>query len=118
MLEHSSGKIFISEFGGVFEQIRSTNLLQDNLKVSYMKNYSLNEGLVQSMIEDNQGYIWIIRESSIDKFDAKTGQIAAFGPNDFDYNMSFTEARPYHDPATNNITVGTPMGALTFNPGT
>ena len=58
------------------------------------------------------------RESSIDKFDAKTGQIAAFGPNDFDYNMSFTEARPYHDPATNNITVGTPMGALTFNPGT
>lgn len=39
-----------------------------------MKNYSLNEGLVQSMIEDNQGYIWVIRESSIDKFDAKPGR--------------------------------------------
>lgn len=118
ILEHSSGKIFICELGGILEQIKSTNLLQDNLNVAYMKNYSLNEGLVLSMIEDNQGYIWVIRESSIDKFDTKTGQLSAFGPNDFDYNMSFTEARPYHDPSTNNITVGTPMGALTFNPGT
>ena len=118
ILEHSSGKIFICEFGGILEQIKSTNLLQDNLKMAYMKNYSLNEGIVLSMIEDNQGYIWVIRESSIDKFDTKTGQLAVFGPNDFDYNMSFTEARPYHDPATNNITVGTPMGALTFNPRT
>ena len=118
ILEHSSGKIFICELGGILEQIKSTNLLQDNLNVAYMKNYTLNEGLVLSMIEDNQGYIWVIRESSIDKFDTKTGQLAAFGPNDFDYNMSFTEARPYHDPSTNNITVGTPMGALTFNPGT
>lgn len=118
ILEHSSGKIFISELGGILEQIKSTNLLQDNLKMAYIKNYSLNEGIVQSMIEDNQGYIWVIRESSIDKFDTKTGKLAVFGPNDFDYNMSFTEARPYHDPATNNITVGTPMGALTFNPRT
>ena len=118
ILEHSSGKIFICELGGILEQIKSTNLLQDNLNVAYMKNYSINEGLVLSMIEDNQGYIWVIRESSIDKFDTKTGQLSAFGPNDFDYNMSFTVARPYHDPSTNNITVGTPMGALTFNPGT
>lgn len=118
ILEHSSGKIFICELGGILEQIKSTNLLQDNLNVAYMKNYTLNEGLVLSMIEDNQGYIWVIRESSIDKFDTKTGQLSAFGPNDFDYNMSFTVARPYHDPSTNNITVGTPMGALTFNPGT
>ncbi len=44
ILEHSSGKIFICELGGILEQIKSTNLLQDNLNVAYMKNYSLNEG--------------------------------------------------------------------------
>ena len=118
IMEHSTGKMFISELGGVMERIISKNLLQNNLKVEYFKNISTAEGLVKSMQEDNDGNIWIIRESSIDKVNLKKGTTEVFGPNDFDYNLSFTEARPYHDPATNNITVGTPMGALTFNPAT
>ena len=118
IIEHSSGKLYVCEMGGVLERITSTNLLQDKLKLEYMKQVSLNEGLVQSMVEDNEGNMWVVRESSIDKCNLKTGQVEVFGPNDFDYNMTFTEARPYHDPATNNITVGTPMGALTFNPAT
>ena len=118
IIEHSSGKIYIAELGGVLERISSTNLLQNNLLMTYVKPITLRKGQVQSMIEDNQGYIWVIRESSIDKLNPKTGQLEVFGPNDFDYNMSFTEARPFHDPATDNITVGTPMGALTFNPHT
>lgn len=32
--------------------------------------------------------------------------------------MSFSQSRPYHDPASNNISVGTPMGLITFNPAT
>ena len=68
------------------------------------------------MVEDNQGNIWVVRESSIDRYNPKTGTTEVFGPNDFDLNMSFTEARPVHDPGTDDITVGTPMGSLTFNP--
>ena len=68
------------------------------------------------MIEDNQGNLWVVRESSIDRYNPKTGTTEVFGPNDFDKFISFTEARPVHDPATNDITVGTPMGSLTFNP--
>lgn len=41
MLEHSSGKIFICELGGVFEQIKSTNLLQDNLKVKATNSHGI-----------------------------------------------------------------------------
>ena len=118
ILEHSNGSMFIAELGGVMEKIASKNLLQNDLKVEYFKNVSLSEGIVQSMVEDNWGNLWVIRESSIDKVNLKKGTVEVFGPNDFDFNMSFTEARPYHDPATNNITVGTPMGALTFNPAT
>ena len=70
------------------------------------------------MVEDNQGRIWVIRESSIDCVNPKTGQCNVFGPNDFDFNMSFSQSRPYHDPASNNISVGTPMGLITFNPAT
>ena len=58
----------------------------------------------------------MVRESSIDKYNLKTGKMEVFGPNNFDFNMSFTEARPAHDPATDDITVGTPTGSLTFNP--
>ena len=118
IIEHTNGTIYISELGGLLEQITSKALQQNNLKVKYFENFTPNEGIVQSMIEDNRGRVWIIRESSIDAVTIKTGATEVYGPNDFDFNMSFTEARPYHDPSTNNISVGTPMGLLTFNPQT
>lgn len=118
VLLHSNGNTYVSELGGILEKIEGKNLLKDSLKVDYFKQVNLNEGIVQSMIEDNWGNLWVIRESSIDKCNLKTGATEVFGPNDFDFNISFSEARPIHDPATNNITVGTPMGSLTFNPAT
>lgn len=115
-MRHSSGQTLISQLGGILENISCKNLLQNNLQAAFNRHISYDEGIVQSMIEDNQGNIWVVRESSIDRYNPKTGTTEVFGPNDFDFNMSFTEARPVHDPATNDITVGTPMGSLTFNP--
>lgn len=117
-MEHTSGKMYISQQGGLMEEIVSKSLLQDNLKMKYFHAIDVNEGIVQGMVEDNQGRIWVIRESSIDCVNPKTGQCNVFGPNDFDFNMSFSQSRPYHDPASNNISVGTPMGLITFNPAT
>ena len=114
IMQHSNGQTLISQLGGMLENISSTNLLQNNLQTAFNRHISYDEGIVQSMVEDNQGNIWVVRESSIDCYNPKSGTTEVFGPNDF--NMSFTEARPVHDPATNDITVGTPMGSLTFNP--
>lgn len=116
IMQHSNGQTLISQLGGMLENISSTNLLQNNLQTAFNRHISYDEGIVQSMVEDNQGNIWVVRESSIDCYNPKSGTTEVFGPNDFDFNMSFTEARPVHDPATNDITVGTPMGSLTFNP--
>ena len=116
IMQHSNGQTLISQLGGMLENISSTNLLQNNLQTAFNRHISYDEGIVQSMVEDNQGNIWVVRESSIDRYNPKSGTTEVFGPNDFDLNMSFTEARPVHDPSTNNITVGTPMGSLTFNP--
>ena len=116
IMQHSNGRTYVSQLGGVLQNVTSKNLLQDSLQFSYNKKISPEEGTVQSMVEDNAGNIWVVRESSIDKYNLKTGKMEVFGPNDFDFNMSFTEARPAHDPATDNITVGTPTGSLTFNP--
>ena len=116
IMQHSNGQTLISQLGGMLENITSKNLLQNNLQTGFNRHIGYDEGIVQSMVEDNQGNIWVVRESSIDRYSPKTGKTDVFGPNDFDFNMSFTEARPVHDPGTNNITVGTPMGSLTFNP--
>lgn len=116
IMQHSSGQTLISQLGGALENISSTNLLQNNLQTRINRYISYDEGIVQSMVEDNQGNLWVVRESSIDRYNPKTGTTEVFGPNDFDNFISFTEARPVHDPATNDITVGTPMGSLTFNP--
>ena len=116
IMQHSNGQTLISQLGGMLENISSPNLLQNNLQTAFNRHISYDEGIVQSMVEDNQGNIWVVRESSIDCYNPKSGTTEVFGPNDFDLNMSFTEARPVHDPGTNDITVGTPMGSLTFNP--
>lgn len=118
IMEHTNGNMYVAELGGVLEQVVSKSLLENNLKVKYFHNINPNEGIVQSMVEGNLGRIWVVRESSIDVVNIKTGMSEVYGPNDFDFNMSFTEARPYHDPSSNNISVGTPMGVLTFNPQT
>ena len=116
IMQHSNGQPLVSQLGGALENISSKNLLQNNLQTRINRHISYDEGIVQSMVEDNQGNLWVVRESSIDRYNPKTGTTEVFGPNDFDFNMSFTEARPVHDPGTNDITVGTPMGSLTFNP--
>lgn len=114
----TDGTTYTSSLGGSMQQLTSKELLQDNLRFSYFKLLNPEEGIVQSMVEDNRGIMWVIRESSIDKVDLRKGTVEAYGPNDFDFNMTFTEARPCHNPATDDIIVGTPYGSLTFNPAT
>ena len=116
ILVRSNGQTYISTLGGGMGIVANKNILDSNISLKNINTLNLDEGIVQSMIEDNSGNIWIIRESSIDKYNPKTGKIDIFGPNDFDYNMTFTEARPIHDPATDLISLGTPMGSITFAP--
>lgn len=68
----SNGETYVSSIGGTLDMITSENLLQDNLKVRYCNFINTSEGNVQSMIEDNSGNIWLIRESSVDKYNPKT----------------------------------------------
>lgn len=116
VLVRSNGETYISTLGGTLQKVKEGNILQDNIKLSYVKDVDESQGVVQSMVEDNQGFVWIVREASINKFDPQSGTFDTFGPNDFDLNITFTESRPIHDPATNILTVGTPMGNVSFDP--
>ena len=116
ILQLSNGTVMVSTLGGTMQCINESNLCKDNLTFSFVKWLNPDEGTIQSMIEDRLGNIWLVRGSSVDKYDPKKKKVTVFGPNDFDYNMSFTGARPIHDPATDAITLGTPAGALTYIP--
>ena len=118
VLVRRDGKVSVTTLGGTLQRVEQKNLLADNLKFDNNEQMDPNEGIVQGLVEDNRGCIWVIRESSIDKYDPVTHKMEVYGANDFDLNMTFTEAKPIHDPATDDITVGTPMGSLTFNPVT
>lgn len=118
VLFRTNENTYIATMGGSLAIVTSKSLLQDNIKVRNIKDINPDEGIVQAMIEDNAGNMWIVRESSIDKYNPETQVYDVFGPNDFDYHMTFTDARPLHAPSTDQITLGTPMGSITFNPKT
>lgn len=112
----ADGCTFVASLGGAIEFVESKNLLQNNLKVKYLPQFNPEEGIYQSITEDRNGCLWIVRESSLDKFNPETGRLDVFGPNDFDGNIEFSEARSVVDPATGAITIGTNQGPLTFLP--
>lgn len=89
-----SGKIFVNVMGGGLQQVTSSNLLADNLRFKSFDVASSTEGMVQSMVEDERGGIWLVRETTMDKFDEKSGKLYTFGINEIGNNVEFSEAKP------------------------
>lgn len=110
------GDTYVASLGGGIERVEGKQLLRNNLKLLYQKIFDPEEGIVQAVTEDNAGNLWVVREASIDKYNPTTGLMEVFGPNDFDGNTTFTEARPLHDPETDHVTIGTSKGFITFLP--
>lgn len=89
-----SGKIFVNVMGGGLQQVVSSNLLADNLRFKSLDVASSAEGMVQSMVEDHKGGIWLVRETTLDKFDDRSGKLYTFGINEIGNNVEFSEAEP------------------------
>lgn len=89
-----SGKIFVNVMGGGLQQVESKNLLSDNLRFKSLDVASSAEGMVQSMVEDKKGGIWLVRETTMDKYNDKSGKLFTFGINEIGNNVEFSEAKP------------------------
>lgn len=89
-----TGRIFVCIMGGGLQEIVDRNLLHDNLTVKDAGGIDANEGLVQSMVEDNDGGLWLVRESTIDRYDAGKDRQSTFSSYDLGYNLEFSEAKP------------------------
>ncbi len=110
-----NGSIFVATMAGGLQEIISSSLLTNQLKFKNIPLPTSEEGIIQSLAEDNSGNLWITRESSLDMYNPKSGKIELFGPNDLGDHTEFCEALP--SVGTNGEVILCIMnGAVAFNP--
>lgn len=109
-----SGRILVVSLGGGVQQIEA-NPLGDNLKFQDLPDVKPGEGIIQSIAEDNKGNIWMMRESTIDKYDISTGKLFRYGPGNIGDDIELSEAKPVYNPRTDVISVAAWGGFVSFN---
>lgn len=109
-------QIYVSTLGGGIQKIISPNLLNNHLRFSSMPSIAGSEGFFQSMAEDKQGRLWLVRENTLDCYDPRTHKTLNFGTNDMDRHIEFTEAKPACSPHTGRLAMGLAGGFISFLP--
>ena len=110
-----SGRIIVVTMRGSVQEMVSEDVLGENLKFRNLTDMRKNESIVQSLAEDNNGNIWIIREGSIEQYSPSTGMLSQYGPDNIGYDVEMSEAKPVHNPATDVISVAVWGGFISFN---
>lgn len=110
-----SGRVVVVTMGGGLQQVASRRLLADGLKFCDMTGAKPDEGMAQSVAEDNKGNLWIMRESSIDRYNPATGELLRYGPGNIGDGVELSEAKPAHDVKTDFISVAARGGFVSFN---
>ncbi len=88
------GRVFVNIMGGGVQEITDHQLLRDELHLTTISSVSADEGLVQAMVEDAVGNIWLVRETTINKYDPKHNRLYSFSSQDIGYPVEFSEAKP------------------------
>lgn len=110
-----SGRVVVVTMGGGLQLVASPKLLADGLKFCDMSGARPDEGVVQSVAEDNKGNLWIMRESSIDRYKLDTGELLRYGPGNIGDGVELSEAKPAHYAKTDFISVAARGGFVSFN---
>ena len=110
-----NGKILVVTLGGGIQRLNSGTPFRNNLKFCNLANIKPDEGIVQSIVEDNKGNIWIMREGSIDQYNLSTSKLFQYGPSNIGDDIELSEAKPAHNPRTDVIVVAARGGFITFN---
>lgn len=122
----SRGEIYVATSGGGTDKIvgnygveggkRTTELLSNDI---HFEHFSMQNGLSSDMnitiCEDDDGYLWIISNTSLSKFDPNTKTASNYIRSFFKGRFLFNEARPICL-SDGQLLIGTTQGVLRFNP--
>jgi len=112
----STGDIYVVTMSGGLQKITSTDLLGKRLTFTTIRLKNPQGGIVQSIVEDLDGNLWVPREASLEKYNPQTGEMLSFGDNEFGGHIEFSEAEPTIDARSGNIFLGAMDGVIVFNP--
>lgn len=115
-LSRSSKLLYAATLGGGLQVTDEANLLRDNLPFRNVKGFDAEKGTVQSVAEDMQGNIWLIRESTVNRLNQHTHQCETYGADDWIEERCFTETKPCISNKDSSITLGIMGGVLRFYP--
>ncbi|MGN0282510.1 MAG: AraC family transcriptional regulator [Prevotella sp.] len=116
ILQMKQGGIFLATAGGGTDEIISPKLLTDNIR---FKHHSVNEGIssdmIQTLVEDLKGNLWIVSAGTISLLNTKTGLATNYWNLLTDKCNFFTETTPALL-ADGSVVIGTTKGMMTLSP--
>ena len=110
------GHVFVNIMGGGVQEVTDDDLLRNDLHLKTISSVTADEGLVQAMVEDRQGSIWLIRETTIDKYARKHRMLSTFSAQDIGYPVDFSEAKPLCRPDDGSLFMACNGCVIAFAP--
>ena len=110
-----NGDIYTITMGGGMQKLVSTNILSDKLKFRQVGAVNREEGMIQSALEDRMGRIWIIREASVDCYDAGKDSSIYYNGSPAE-QLSLSEAQPTTSPDGSKLYIGALGGVMVLTP--
>ena len=104
-------------FDGGFQQVASENLLSDSIRFSRFVPPGTNElpDRALSLFEDDRGFLWIVCEDGITRFDRVSGNFEQFNRDYLMQDHYFSEAISART-ANGVYTLGSEVGMMLFSP--
>ena len=111
-----NGDIYVAAFGGGLNKILSPNLLSDNIRFkSYTKQAGAYSDVALNVTEDRNGYIWVISERLLMRFNPRNENFENFGNDIFPRYTTLSENKPYIYP-DGKLLVSTGTGVAMVEP--
>lgn len=106
---------YVLTFTGGINKILSENLLSEHIEFKpYTTKDGLPSDLVQSMIEDKEGSLWVISENALTCFNPEKETFEYYDKKYMQQELYFTEAAPVLE--NNQLLLGTDIGILKITP--
>lgn len=115
VLPEADGTVYVASRSGGLQKIISRNLLADNLKLTKSKGVNVSEGVMLSIIDDNAGHLWVVREQSIDRVSKNGHQVGVFTTNEPGQRLVLTECASVYDASTGKLYLGALGGLAVAN---
>ena len=103
------GKVLVATMGGGMQEYRDTSFHR-------MAQFTPDEGNVIDMVEDRDGRVWVVRETTLNRYDPQTGEVLGISPETIGADLEFSEAQPACDATTGRIAVAALGGFVVFDP--